>query len=80
MRLRHRAFHIVGVSAIMMFIVSWSFAQESHDSKRLTLAKGVGVVTARGEVGGESQDRYALNLEAGRKVTVVLYSTLGSSR
>ena len=71
---RHHMFHIVGVLAIVMVIIGWTIAQESHSSKRLTLAKGVGTVSARGEVGGESQDRYIVNLEAGRKVTVALYS------
>jgi hypothetical protein len=74
MQWRHRILHIFAVLAIVIFIVSRTIAQESHTEKRISLANGVGTITERGEIGGESQDSYVLNLDAGRKVAIVLYS------
>jgi hypothetical protein len=74
MQWRQRILHILAVSAIVIFIGSQTIAQDSHTEKRVSLADGVGTITERGEVGGESQNRYVLNLDAGRKVTIVLES------
>jgi hypothetical protein len=74
MQWRSRILHVFAVLGIVIFIVSRTIAQESHTEKRLSLADGVGTITERGEVGGESQDRFVLNIDAGRKVTIVLYS------
>jgi hypothetical protein len=74
MQWRYRILHIFAVLGIVIFIVSRTIAQESHTEKRISLANGVGTITEHGEVGGESQDRYVLNIDAGRRVTIVLYS------
>jgi hypothetical protein len=74
MQWRHRTLHIFAFLAILFFIVNRTIAQESHTEKRISLSNGVGTITEQGETGGESQDRYVLNLNAGRKVEIVLYS------
>jgi len=74
MQWRDHMLHISAVLAIVIFVVSWAIAQESRTEKRISLADRAGTITLHGEIGGESRDRYVFNLEAGRKVTIVLYS------
>lgn len=80
-----RIFCVVRILAIIFLTVSSAIAQDSRPSISAALAggegkisvalmNGVGTVTARSEIGGESRDSYALKLEAGRKITILLYS------
>ena len=69
-----KCLYVAGAVAIALFIPSRVVAQDSPRDKHLSLTSGVGTVTEQGEIGGESQARYTLQLEAGRKITVTLFS------
>lgn len=85
MQRQYREFRVAGVLAVIFLIVGSAIAQDSRPRVSAALAggegtisvalmNGIGTVTARSEIGGESRDSYALKLEAGRKITILLSS------
>src|SRR5579863_3103423 len=55
----------------MLFVPAPAIGQQD---KVLDIRGGVGTVTAKGYIGGEAHDRYAISVEAGHKLTVSISS------
>lgn len=85
MQRQYQAFRVVRVFAIIVLIVSSAIAQDSRPRISAALAggegkidvaliNGVGTITARSQIGGESRDSYIFDLEIGRNIMILLYS------
>lgn len=63
------------VTAVVFSASAPTTAQNHFNrDKRLRLKRGVGMVTTQGYIGGESQDRYAIRVGAGKELTVTITS------
>ncbi len=73
-QLTTKLLRVLGVSAVVLLVVSACAAQGSFNKDRRLRVKRGSTVIARGLIGGEAQDRYTVRVAAGQEMIVTIHS------